>query len=189
MILLVDLCYREGSLSAHEFIEPVAGIARRNGFPVQVRHHLRLTGEDLTAAERIILCGTALRDNAFAARPASFAWLRQARVPVLGICAGMQAVALAFGGSLTPSQEIGMTEIRCTRPNPLLEGHDRFSAYELHAAGVVPPESFLVFAESDRCIQAIRHRDLPFYGILFHPEVRNEWVVERFLTMPWRICS
>jgi GMP synthase-like glutamine amidotransferase len=188
MILLVDLCGKEGSLSLHEFVEPVAGIVRRNGFPVQVRHHLRLTGADLSGAERIILCGTALRDNAFAARPPAFAWIREARVPVLGICAGMQVVTLAFGGSLTPLQEIGMTEIRSIRPDFLLEGHDRFPAYELHGAGVVPPESFLVLAESDRCIQAIRHRDLPLYGILFHPEVRNEWVVERFLAMPWRIC-
>jgi len=188
MILLVDLCGKAGSLSLHEFVEPVAGIVRRNGFSGQVRHHLRLTGADLSAAERIILCGTPLRDNAFAARPASFSWLQEARVPVLGICAGMQAVALAFGGALIPSQEIGMTEIRCTSPDPLLEGHDRFYAYELHGAGVVPPESFLVLAESDRCIQAIRHQDLPLYGILFHPEVRNEWVVERFLTLPWRTC-
>ncbi|MDD1656696.1 MAG: gamma-glutamyl-gamma-aminobutyrate hydrolase family protein, partial [Methanomicrobiales archaeon] len=164
------------------------GIVRRNGFPCRIRHHTRITDADLSAAERIILCGTALQDNAFAARPASFAWLQEARVPVLGICAGMQAVALAFGGSLLPSREIGMTEIRCTRPDPLLEGHGRFSAYELHGAGVVPPESFVVLAESDRCIQAIRHRVLPVYGILFHPEVRNGWVVERFLSMPWRIC-
>jgi GMP synthase (glutamine-hydrolysing) len=188
MILIVDLCYREGSLSAHEFVEPVAGIVRRNGFPLQVRHHSRLTGPDLSAAERIVLCGTALKDNAFAARPVSFAILQEARVPVLGICAGMQAVALAFGGSLIPSREIGMTEIRCTRPDPLLEGHEGFSAYELHGAGVVPPESFVVLAESECCIQAIRHRVLPIYGILFHPEVRNEWVVERFLSMQWRVC-
>ncbi|MDD1652919.1 MAG: gamma-glutamyl-gamma-aminobutyrate hydrolase family protein [Methanomicrobiales archaeon] len=188
MILVLDLCERENSLSTYEFVEPVAGIVRRKGFPVQVRHHLRLTGDDLTSAERIILCGTALRDNAFAERPAAFAWLRGARVPVLGICAGMQAVALAFGGSLVPSREIGMTEIRSVRSDSLLEGYDRFPVYELHDAGVLPPAPFLVLAESDRCIQAIRHRDLPIYGILFHPEVRNEWVVERFLALPWRIC-
>jgi GMP synthase (glutamine-hydrolysing) len=188
MILVVDLCYREGSLSAFEFVKPVAGIVRRNGFPLQVLHCSRVAPKDLTATERIILCGTALRDNAFARDPPSFAWMREVRVPVLGICAGMQAMALAFGGSLVPSREIGMTEIRCTSPDPLLEGHGRFPAYELHGSGVVPPPGFRVLAESDCCIQAMRHPDLPFYGILFHPEVRNEWVVERFLTVPWRTC-
>jgi len=188
MILIVDLCYREGSLSLYEFVEPVAGIVRRSGFPVQVRHRSHLSRQDLGAAERIILCGTALRDNAFVGEPASFAWMEEVRVPVLGICAGMQAMALAFGGSLIPSQEIGTTEVRCTRQDSLLEGHERFSAYELHGAGVVLPPRFLVLAESDHCIQAMRHPDLPFYGILFHPEVRNEWVVERFLALPWRIC-
>ena len=188
MILIVDLCYREGSLSAFEFVKPVAGIVRRNEFPLQIRHRSRLTPQDLASAERIILCGTALRDSAFAGHPQTFAWIKRVRVPVLGICSGMQAMALAFGGSLTPSREIGMTEVRCTCPDPLLEGHGRFSAYEVHGAGVVPPPGFTVLAESDRCIQAIRHPDLPFYGILFHPEVRNEWVVERFLTLSWRIC-
>jgi GMP synthase (glutamine-hydrolysing) len=188
MILIVDLCYREGSLSAYEFVKPVAGIVRRSGFPLQIRHRSRFARPDLGAAERIILCGTALRDNAFAGSPASFAWMKEVRVPVLGICAGMQAMALAFGGSLTPAEEIGMTEIRCTCPDPLLEGHGRFTAYEVHGTGVAPPASFPVLAESDCCVQAIRHPDLPFYGILFHPEVRNEWVVERFLTLPWRIC-
>lgn len=45
------------------------------------------------------------------------------------------------------------------------------------------PDRFIPLAVSDRCVQAIRHRSLPLYGLLFHPEVRNEWIIERFLRL------
>jgi len=188
MILIVDLCYRERSLSEYEFVEPVAGIVHRSGFPYRILHHTHLTARDLSVAERILLCGTAFRDNAFAERPESFGWLREIRVPVLGICAGMQAMALAFGGTLVPEQEIGMTEVWCVQEDPLFERHPEFTAYGLHGSSVVIPRGFSELAVSSSCVQAMRHDVLPLYGILFHPEVRNEWVVVRFLTMPWRAC-
>jgi GMP synthase (glutamine-hydrolysing) len=38
-------------------------------------------------------------------------------------------------------------------------------------------------AQSKSCVQAIRHYELPRYGVLFHPEVRNEQVVRNFLAL------
>ena len=38
-------------------------------------------------------------------------------------------------------------------------------------------------AVSDEGIQAMHHPDLPLYGVMFHPEVRNDVVVERFLVL------
>jgi GMP synthase (glutamine-hydrolysing) len=39
----------------------------------------------------------------------------------------------------------------------------------------------MALAASEGRVQAIRHRSFPLYGLLFHPEVRNEWLIERFL--------
>jgi GMP synthase (glutamine-hydrolysing) len=38
-------------------------------------------------------------------------------------------------------------------------------------------------AVSDSGVQAVRHPDIPLFGMMFHPEVRNDGVVERFLSL------
>jgi hypothetical protein len=73
------------------------------------------------------------------------------RGPVLGICAGMQALAVIFDSSLVECVEIGMTEIRTASENSLFSGD--FEAYELHRFGARPVEiedCRLVPAEGDR---------------------------------------
>jgi GMP synthase (glutamine-hydrolysing) len=181
MILLVDLCDRKHPLSRDEFVLPVAHIVQRNGIVPMIRHFTELTSKDRAAATGIILCGTALRDNDFIRHPAMFQWLKEDKVPSLGICAGMQMLVKVFGGEIKRGDEIGMTMIHTLQEDPLLEEKQAFSAYELHVYAPMPPEPFLLLAASSCCPQVIRHRDLPLYGVLFHPEVRNDWVVERFL--------
>ena len=143
-------------------------------------HFSGITSKNLECADGIILCGTALKDNHFAMQVQEFSWLEDIRVPVLGICAGMQALCLVHGGALRPACEIGMTTIRVTQPDPLLPDRTEFTAYELHSFACDPPHGWVVTAVSDRCVQAVRHPDRPLSGVMFHPEVRNDAVVERF---------
>ena len=95
----------------------------------------------------------------------------------------MWALAAAFGGGTVPCCEIGMVDIRVIAPDPLFAGVTGFPAYELHERAVETPTGFIPLAVSDRCVQAIRHRSLPLYGLSFHPEVRNEWIIEWFVLM------
>jgi GMP synthase (glutamine-hydrolysing) len=183
MILLLDLSYRAHSLSRDEFVGPVARIVGRAGWEWRETHFSEIRSDDLKDVTGIILCGTALKDNLFAARAQEFSWLRNISVPVLGICAGMQILCLVFGGTIRPGCEIGMTTVRADTPDSVLPGSPAFPAYELHSFTCDPPRGWEVMAVSDSGVQAVRHPDRPLYGVMFHPEVRNEGVVERFLSL------
>lgn len=181
MILVVDLCYREDSLSRNEFVRPVEQILEDAGAPFVVRHYAAVTAQDIAAADAVILCGTALRDTGFAEHPEKFRWLTAFGHPVLGISSGMRALATAFGGGTEPCCTIGMTDVRVLAPDPLFAGTEVFPAYGVHEYSVQVPDGFVPLAASDACVQAIRHHSLPLYGLLFYPEVRNEWILERFI--------
>jgi GMP synthase (glutamine-hydrolysing) len=183
MILLVDLCHRPGSLSRDEFVGPVARIVSRAGEPWRGIHFSRAGDADLDGIAGIILCGTALQDNRFAEQAGWPAPLIGTGLPVLGICAGMQALCLACGGSIRPAAGIGMTKVRRTAPDPLLGEEETFDAYEVHSFACEPPPGWIVTAVSDTGVQAFRHPDRPLFGVMFHPEVRNDRVIERFCTL------
>jgi GMP synthase (glutamine-hydrolysing) len=183
MILLVDLSWKAGSLSRDEFVGPVARIVSRAGHEWHEAHFSGISGDDIRGAGGIILCGTVLQDNVFAGNVQEFSWLKDVRVPVLGICAGMQVLCLVYGGALRPAPEIGMTTVRVTGPDPLLPDGPAFEAYELHSFACDPPAGWVVTAVSDRCMQAVCDPDRPLYGVMFHPEVRNDLVVERFCSL------
>ncbi len=181
MILLVDLCWRPDSLSAFEFVDPIAQIVRETGREVATRHYTEVDAGAVNAAEAVILCGTALKDHGYAARMDRFAWIRGCARPILGVCAGMQVLGLAFGGRLVDCTEIGMTSVRVVKHNSIFRDAAPFDAYTLHSFALEPPADLEVLAVSGRCVQAVRHRDRPVAGVLFHPEVRNPWAVTRFL--------
>ncbi|MDD1705670.1 MAG: glutamine amidotransferase [Methanoregulaceae archaeon] len=183
MILLIDLCYREDSLGFDEYVLPVARIVERLGFRTRSVHFHAVSAGECSGVKAVILCGTPLADNAFLDEPEDFSWLKTSRIPVLGVCAGMETICRIFGGKLEPCIEIGMTEIRVTGRDPLFPESHSFSAYELHTLACTDPGPMKIIAVSDRCIQVVRHPTKPVYGVMFHPEVRNEWAVERFLSM------
>lgn len=182
MILLLDLCYREHSLGYDEFVVPIARIIRGQGEEAAVLHYTHNPAPAAAGCKGIVLCGTPLRDNTFLSHREAFSWLAHTNLPVLGICAGMQALAVTFGGQVYSQTGIGMTDIRITSGDPLLPAVASFPAYELHGNACTVPPGFLALAESEGGVQVIRHPLRPVYGVLFHPEVRNEWVVERFLS-------
>jgi GMP synthase-like glutamine amidotransferase len=183
MILIVDLCFRRDSLSRPEFVDPIARIVQGEGVSCEVRHFREISDADLARADMAILCGTALMDNEFADQYERFRWTETFNRPLLGICAGMQIIGKIFGGAIEENCEIGMTAVRVVQDSPLFSGIDCFEAYELHRYASSPPESFRIVAVSKSCAQAIQHQTLPVYGVMFHPEVRNEWVVQKFVCL------
>lgn len=181
MTLLVNLCAEEHPLSKDEFVLPIARIVERVGEVPTICQYKDMQGHLPPEGESVILCGTALQDITYLEQLNRFSWITERDIPVLGICAGMQVIALLYGGILGEDGEIGMTSIHVVGNDPLLEGQQEFEAFELHTISIVPPPHFYVLAVSSRCCQVIRHPFQHIYGVMFHPEVRHDWVVERFL--------
>jgi len=119
-------------------------------------------------------------------------------VPVLGICYGMQTMAEQFGGRVQGSDisEFGYAQIRQTGNGGLLhdirdhidgQGRGLLDVWMSHGDKVIElPPDFEVIAETDSCpIAGMAHREKPFTGIQFHPEVTHTLqggrILEHFL--------
>ncbi len=179
MILVVDMNWQPDSLGFYEFVLPILEVAKELE-ECKVKHYSQIAASDLSNYSRIILAGTALKDNVTLGQPEKFTWIKEMDTPILGICAGMQTIGVVFGLMLTHCVEIGMTQIATLNSNPLFSGS--FRAYSLHNFSVESSDEFEVLAESEKCLQALKHKQRALYGVLFHPEVRNPEIVKRFIT-------
>ena len=180
MILIVDMNWKKDSLGYYESVAPLTLVAKELD-AVNVKHYSELQVKDILNCSKIILSGTTLKDTTALQESKKFLWLKETDKPVLGICAGMEAIGLVFGLYLNFCLEIGMTQITTLKDNPLFLS--TFKAYSLHSYTIEPSEDFEILAESTHCIQAIKHKQKPLYGVLFHPEVRNEEILKRFIKL------
>jgi GMP synthase (glutamine-hydrolysing) len=97
-------------------------------------------------------------------------------VPVLGICYGMQAMALVLGGRVEGAEvgEFGRSHLTVTRPGRLLRGTPvEQSCWMSHRDTVyeAPPGFEALAASTESPVAAIEDNERRLYGIQFHPEV------------------
>jgi para-aminobenzoate synthetase component 2 len=101
----------------------------------------------------------------------------QLNKPLLGVCLGHQAIAEAFGATVTNAEELmhGKTSrIQHDGSDFYRNVPQPFSATRYHSLAVVDstvPASLDVTSKTDGgVIMGLRHRDHPIYGVQFHPE-------------------
>lgn len=101
-------------------------------------------------------------------------------IPVLGICYGMQRIAVDFGGSVVRSDhhEYGQAEltIDLTQNSLLFQGcEDERNVWMSHSDKVdVLPEGFISIAHSTNSpYAAIAHEEKMVYAMQYHPEVHH----------------
>lgn len=121
-----------------------------------------------------------------------------AGVPVLGICYGMQTMALQLGGKVENGliREFGYAEVRARGHTALFngindfvtpEGHGMLKVWMSHGDKVNEmPAGFKLMASTDNCpIAAMADEERHFYGIQFHVEVthtlQGEAIIGRFV--------
>ena len=99
------------------------------------------------------------------------------RTPLLGVCLGHQAIAVAYGGSVDRAPELlhGKTsEVHHTGAGVLNGLPEPFTATRYHSLAVdpatVPDELEVTARTASGVIMALRHRDLAVEGVQFHPE-------------------
>jgi len=119
-------------------------------------------------------------------------------VPVLGVCYGMQAMALQLGGNVqfAEHREFGYAEVRAHGHTRLLDGLQDFASREGHGmlkvwmshgdqVTALPP-GFVRMASTPGCpIAGMADETRQFYGVQFHPEVthtvQGAAMLERFV--------
>lgn len=96
------------------------------------------------------------------------------KVPMFGVCLGMQAMVSVFGGvvSRAPAVVHGKARLLEHDGSLLFSGlKDRIYVGRYHSlAASTVPECLRVLAYSDGQIMAIAHKKYPIIGIQFHPE-------------------
>jgi para-aminobenzoate synthetase component 2 len=102
---------------------------------------------------------------------------RGGEVPIFGVCLGLQAIGVAYGGVVGRADELlhGKTSLVYHEGAGVLAGlKSPFTATRYHSLAIAQdsvPDVLQVTGRTDAgIIMAARHRDLPVEGVQFHPE-------------------
>lgn len=130
--------------------------------------------------------------------PRAPSYVFEAGIPVLGICYGMQTMAMQLGGKVQGSEhrEFGYAQVDVKADCELIHnirddldenGQSLLDVWMSHGDKVTAiPEGFITIASTSTCPFAIMaNEQKQFYGVQFHPEVthtrQGQRILERFV--------
>lgn len=117
------------------------------------------------------------------------------RIPILGICYGMQLMAYQLGGGVVPGarREYGKTELDVLDNSDLFAGlNPQLICWMSHGDAVQsPPPGFKVSARTANSpVAAMSNPEKKLYGVQFHPEVvHTPWGVEVIRNFLYEECG
>ena len=100
----------------------------------------------------------------------AYAALAGTTPPLLGICLGHQAIGLAAGWTLGPSEYGAVHGV----PDGILRGDQHQLMTRYHSLALTPTNDCLIVTSTDaatnRVVMSLTHPDLLVYGVQYHPE-------------------
>ena len=165
------------------------------GQEVVVRRNDQVTLEEIEALNPSHLCvSPGPKSPADAGLSVALIQHFAGKLPILGVCLGHQAIGHAFGARIIRAQQIMHgkvspithqgTDVFRNLPSP-------FNVTRYHSLAIERdslPDCLEVTAQTeDGEIMGVRHRDLPVYGVQFHPEsfltVSGRPMLQNFLNL------
>jgi GMP synthase (glutamine-hydrolysing) len=116
-------------------------------------------------------------------------------IPVLGICYGMQLACHDLGGAVRPAsrREFGRAHCHVHEADGLFTGvPEEMVVWMSHGDQVESVTGdFMPLAATETCpVAAVRHRNLPVFGLQFHPEVSHTPYGQRILrNFLYNVCG
>jgi putative glutamine amidotransferase len=107
-----------------------------------------------------------------ACESACIAYCIQHRLPLFGVCRGMQVVGLYFGSKLVPiASHVNVTHTVKILPNPYIqESAAVVNSYHNFTLNRVPEEFIPLAVDDAGHCEAMYHRTLPIVTFMWHPE-------------------
>lgn len=107
-----------------------------------------------------------------------FEYASNNKIPLLGVCYGLQLLAFQNGGAVNPSakREYGRAEVIINAPDILFEGIGEHSVVWMsHGDSLTKlPDNFEVIAHTENApICSVRNIERKIWGVQFHPEVHH----------------
>lgn len=117
-------------------------------------------------------------------KPADFPLLNEViehsvknRKPLLGICLGHQTICIYFDAELFRLENVShgrKTTIETTVDCPVFESIPKKMEVGLYHSWAISdhdfPDELEIVAQSNEIVMAVQHKELPIYGVQFHPE-------------------
>ncbi len=119
----------------------------------------------------------------------------EGRCPILGVCLGEQAMAEAYGATITYAKKLmhgKQSMIKVDQAEDLFRGlEETFPVARYHSLAVdrdsLPEEIKVIAWTEDQEVMAIRHKTYKSFGVQFHPESimtpDGEQILRNFLEM------
>lgn len=159
------------------FVYTIAGYLTQLGAECTVRRNDEVSTHDADDYDGILLSPGPGAPKDAGVCPEMVHHCAEQRQPMIGVCLGHQALGEAFGGTVTHASELmhGKTsEVLHDGVGVLAGLPSPFTATRYHSLAVVadtvPAELMVTGRTEGGVVMALQHRELPLFGVQFHPE-------------------